>query len=271
MSTSEVYLLGQRAEEEARLRVQMADLAPHSAAMLDRVGIRHGERVVDIGCGPGGVLDLLAERVGPAGSVLGLERSPHYLDLARRYIAEKGLAQVELREGDAYATGLPRGSFDGAHMRLVLVNVPRPEEIVREMVALVRPGGWIASFEADYASHACDPPLPAWDRLLAAFAANARSQGIDLHIGRRTRRLFRDAGVVDLQVDPVVSARLPGHPARRVLHTFVGNVADQLVAGGHIDRATLDADLAALARHVDDPGTLVVAHTFFRVWGRVPG
>jgi len=271
MSTPEVYLLGQRAEEETRLCLQMVDLAPISDAMLERIGIRPGEKVIDLGCGPGGVLDLLARRVGPTGSVLGLERSPHYLELSRRFVPEQALPQVEVREGDAYATGLPRGSFDGAHMRLVLVNVPRPEEIVREMVALVRPGGWIASFEADYASHACDPPLPAWDRLLAAFTANARSQGIDLNIGRRTRRLFRDAGVVDIEVDPTLRARLPGHPARHVLHTFVANVRDQLVAGGHIDRAQLIADLDALAGHLDDPGTVVVSHTFFRVWGRVPG
>ena len=69
-----------------------------------------------------------------------------------------GLTQVEVREGDAYDTGLPRASFDGAHMRLVLVNVPKPEVIVREMIALVRPGGWVASFEADVFSRVIDPP-----------------------------------------------------------------------------------------------------------------
>ncbi len=50
-----------------------------------------------------------------------------------------GLTQVEVREGDAYDTGLPRGSFDGGQMRLVLVNVPKAELIVRELVSLVRP------------------------------------------------------------------------------------------------------------------------------------
>jgi ubiquinone/menaquinone biosynthesis C-methylase UbiE len=91
-----------------------------------------------------------------------------------------GLTQVEVREGDAYDTGLPRASFDGAHMRLVLVNVPKPEVIVREMIALVRPGGWVASFEADVFSRVIDPPSPEFDRLQAAYAAYARSQDIDL-------------------------------------------------------------------------------------------
>ena len=99
-------------------------------------------RVVEIGCGPQGCLDLLAERVGSRGSVVGVERGEDAVDLARRFARERGLANVELSHADARATGLPRGSFDLATARLVLVNVPDPEEIVAEMVALVRPGGW---------------------------------------------------------------------------------------------------------------------------------
>src|SRR5262249_23680104 len=148
----------------------------------------------------GGVLHLLGKRVGPTGSVIGIERSPHFVDLARRFVADLALPQVEVREGDAYDTGLPRASFDGAHMRLVLINVPEPERIVREMVSLVRPGGWVASFEGDFLSHLCDPPLPAWTRLVDAYIAYSAAQGIDLFIGRRTHRLFRDAGVVDINV-----------------------------------------------------------------------
>jgi ubiquinone/menaquinone biosynthesis C-methylase UbiE len=124
-------------------------------------------------------LSLLSKRVRPTGSVLGIERSPHFACLARRYVAEHALSQVEVREGDAYDTGLPRASFDGAHMRLVLVNVPEPERIVREMVSLVRPGGWVASFEADLLSLVCDPPNPEWTRLLDAYKAYSTAQGID--------------------------------------------------------------------------------------------
>jgi ubiquinone/menaquinone biosynthesis C-methylase UbiE len=93
-----------------------------------------------------------------------------FVEQARRFVADHAMPHVSVREGDVYNTQLPRASFDGAHMRLVLVNVPEPERVVAEMVALVRPGGWIASFEADYLTHLCDPPLAAWTRLLDAFA-----------------------------------------------------------------------------------------------------
>ena len=270
MSEPDLYLLGRAGPEEARLKRQIANLAPDSDQQLERVGIKPGERVVDLGCGPGGALHLIGKRVGPTGSVLGIERDPHFVELARRFVAGHALPQVEVREGDAYATGLPRRSFDGAHMRLVLVNVPRPELIVLEMVSLVRPGGWIASFEADFLAHICDPPLAAWDRLLAAYSAYSTARGIDLNIGRRLHRLFRDAGVEAISVDAVEHVYPPGHDRRSILRDFINNVRDRLVAEGFISQVQLDDDLAALDRHLADPNVLVTSHLFFRLTGRIP-
>lgn len=264
------YLLGRAKAEELRLQQQIADLAHDSDAQFGAIGIEPGERIVDLGCGPGGVLHLLAKRVGPSGSVLGIDRSPQFVELARRFAAAHGLSQVEIREGDVYDTKLPRAAFDGAHMRLVLVNVPELERIVQEMVSLVRPGGWVASFEADYLPHTCDPPLPAWDRLLDAYKAHASMQGIDLFVGRRTHRLFRDAGVVDIRVDPVIHVYPPGHNRRPILRDFIGNVGDRLVDGGFITRGQLESDMAALEAHLQRPDVLVTSHAFYRLRGRRP-
>jgi ubiquinone/menaquinone biosynthesis C-methylase UbiE len=46
-------------------------------------------------------------------------------------------------------TGMPPASFDVAHARTVLVNVPDPKAVLAEMMRLVRPGGWVASLEPD--------------------------------------------------------------------------------------------------------------------------
>ena len=270
MAEPDAYLLGRGESEEARLKRQIADLAEDSDNHFEKVGIEAGERVVDLGCGPGGVLGLLARRVGPTGSVLGVERSPHFVETARRFVRENGWAQVEVREGDASDTGLPQASFDGAHARLVLVTVPNPERIVREMVALVRPGGWVASYEADFVAHVCDPPLPAWTRLVEAFKAFAGAQGMDPFTGRRTHRLFRAAGVGDIHVDAVVHVYPPGHSRRTILFDFINNVREQLIEGRFIARDDLERDMAALESHLANPETLVTSHLFYRLWGRVP-
>src|SRR6478609_7684136 len=111
MAEPDHYLLGHGEAEEARLKRQIADLAPDSDAQFEKIGINAGERILDLGCGTGGVLHLLSKRVGPTGSVLGIERNPHFASLARRFVADRALRQVEVREGDAYDTGLLRASW----------------------------------------------------------------------------------------------------------------------------------------------------------------
>jgi len=81
------YLLGHSANEEERLRRQPQELASDSRRLLDQLNIRPGDQAIDIGCGPQGILDLLSERVGANGKVVGLERSESTIQLARQFIA----------------------------------------------------------------------------------------------------------------------------------------------------------------------------------------
>jgi SAM-dependent methyltransferase len=270
MAQSERYLLGHSVAEQQRLQQQPQELAPESRWLLDQLGIQPGARAIDLGCGPQGVLDLLAERVGPQGAVVGVDMSAHAVHLATTFAAEQRLHNVEVRLGNAKETGLPRASFDVAHARLVLVNVPEPERVVAEMVALVRPGGVVALHEADWMAHFCEPPSPAWTRLMQVLEAHARAQGIDLHIGRRVPALLRAAGLVDVQVRPVIHVYPPGHSRRPIFQQFVGNVREQVLAQGVVTSAEMDDLMATLRTHLDDPETLVVSHLFFQVWGRRP-
>jgi hypothetical protein len=124
------------------------------------------------------------------------------------------------------------------------------------MVSLVRPGGWVASFESDLLSHICDPPLPEWTRLVDAYTAYSAAQGIDLFVARRTHRLFRAAGVVDIDVDAVVRVYPAGDHRRLILRDFINNVREKLIDGGFIGRSDLDRDVTALERHVSNPEVL---------------
>ena len=82
---------------------------------------------------PSGILELLAERVGPRGRVVGLEVDPVHVAMAPpELVAEQGLTNVEVIRADARHTGLPPASFDVAHARTVLVNVPDPGVVPAE-------------------------------------------------------------------------------------------------------------------------------------------
>src|SRR5712691_3402576 len=152
MNEATEYLLGSGLSERERLLRQCDIHEPEARWLLDQVGVRPGWRAIDVGCGPLGILNLLSERVGPTGAAVGLDNEPRMLEWGRLSIAERGLANVELVQGEASASGLPRGSFDFAHARLVLINVSNSDQVLREMVALVRPGGLVAVQEVDWIS-----------------------------------------------------------------------------------------------------------------------
>jgi ubiquinone/menaquinone biosynthesis C-methylase UbiE len=246
------------------------ELAPDSNRFLDQFGIQPGNCTVDVGCGPHGIRDLLSERVGPSGKVLGVEHSESSIELARQFIAARELRNVELLHGDTKATGLPRASFDVVHARLVLVNVPEPQQVLDEMVALARPGGVVASHEVDWGASIRDPPSPAWDRLLAIFEAYATSNGIDLFVGRKTHRMFREAGLMSVQVTPVIHAHPPGNSQRKILYDLLESVREQLVMRSLITDIEYEEELSRLGQHLADAGTLVIPNLHFQVWGRKP-
>ena len=156
-----VYALGHDPAESARLQRQSDELRPDSAALLDRVGVRPGQAAIDLGCGPSGIIELLAERVSPGGRVVGLEADPAHVAMARELARQRGLGHVEIVAADARRTGLPSGSFDLVHARTLLVTLPQPAAVVAEMVRLARPGGWVAGLEPDAEYSLCYPACPA--------------------------------------------------------------------------------------------------------------
>ena len=177
--------------------------------------------MLELACGPRGVLELLAKHVGPTGTVTGLDINPVHVAQARQHATSLGLGNVSVIEGDARRSALPAGSFDLVYARLILVNVPDPEQVVAEMVRLVKPGGWIACEEADGGAMICQPPHPAYTRLTNTFKTLYRHDGADILIGRRLHELLDAVGVVDIGVEaradvpparPPATHRHPRHP-----------------------------------------------------------
>jgi hypothetical protein len=105
---------------------------------------------------------------------------------------------------------------------LVLINVTSPQDVVREMVRVDRPGGWVALQEVDWITWACEPAHAAWDELLAALTASWQAAGLDPFIDRRLPALLRDAGMGDVGVDAHQYIWRPGDLYHTLLVKFVG-------------------------------------------------
>ena len=265
-----VYALGRDRAESARLQRQSDELRADSAALLDRTGIRTGQTAIDLGCGPSGIIELLAQRVSPGGRVVGLDADPAHVAMARDFARQRGLGNVEIVAADARHTGLPSGSFDLVHARTLLVTVPQPAAVVAEMVRLARPGGWVAGLEADAEYSVCYPAHPAWDRLCEIFQASFTRNGADLLVGRRLTELYREAGLEDIGVEARAGVYRARDSRRSVRAELVRSMRPMILEMGLADERELDDLDRTVREHLDDPRTLVMPHLSFLAWGRKP-
>jgi SAM-dependent methyltransferase len=264
------YLLGGQDSELERLRLQARVWEPETEAFLDRMGVKPGWNCVDLGCGALGVLGPLGRRVGPGGRVVGVENDPMQLAAVREAVREQGWTNVEVVEGDAYRTRLPRASFDLVHVRFLFAPVGRDDELLAEMLGLARPGGFLAVQEPDTSSWSCQPPSPAWERLTGVIRQAFRNGGGDLDAGRRTFGLLRGAGVEDLRLRAAVVGLRDRNPYLRLPAMFATSLRSRILEGGLMTSAELEETIAAVEGLAADPATTGLSFVVTQVWGRKP-
>lgn len=265
------YPIERRAGEIERLRMQAAAIEFDAGVMFDRIGVSPGWRCLDLACGPIGVLPLLSERVGSTGQVVAFDTDAAFLEHARELARDRGCGNIEFIQGDAYRTGLPRGSFDLVHVRFVAGTVGRPEELIAEAVALARPGGVVAFQEPDTSTLKCYPPNAAWDRLAQVLEEVFKCVGSNVRLAQSLFQLLRRAGLENVQYRPF----LVGFRAEDLMADFVPSTVESVRAMilRHclIEESELDAALAACRRHLADPDTVSTYVTVGQIWGQRPG
>jgi SAM-dependent methyltransferase len=264
------YVFGSDQSELERLLVQAADLQPESTWLLDQIGVEEGWRTLDVGCGPIGVLDILSDRVGAAGEVVGVEREARFAAMARAEIAKRHLSNVSIVCGDVLNALLEEGSFDLVHERLVLVNLPplHQQVLVGKMVSLARTGGIVAVESWDCASHVCHPENPSWQILNDAYRDAIRPTNGDGTSGRTLPWLLRSAGISDIQTKIHVAAVAVGTPRRMHRLSLLEITKPKILALGRLSEAEFEKHKTALADYLADPNTLLIDQLFVQSWGR---
>jgi len=159
-----------------------------------------GSRGLDAGCGIGLQTLLLAEAVGPAGHIIGLDLSPEFLDHAEEMVAKTGLSErISFREGDVNNLPFDDDTFDWAWSLDCVGYAPmEPLPLVQELARVVRPGGSVAILA--WSSEKLLPGYPLLEARLKAtssgiapFAKGKKPQSHFL----RALGWFRDAGLAE--------------------------------------------------------------------------
>jgi arsenite methyltransferase len=167
-----------------------------------------GERILDVGCGPGFYVAELLEEVGTEGSITGVDVSPQMLAVASRRC--EGHSNVTFHEAAATSLPVDDASFDAAFSVQVLEYVPEVDIALSEMHRAVRPGGRVVVWDVDWATvswHSADPDR--MDRVLRAWDGHLTDPSLPRTLAAR----LRSVGFDDVTVDGhafVTSENTPG-------------------------------------------------------------
>ncbi|MBX2999993.1 MAG: methyltransferase domain-containing protein [Caldilineaceae bacterium] len=163
--------------------------------------VQPGHRVLDVGCGPGIDTCGLAQRVGPTGQVVGVDRDEQTLADADQRAQEKGVAGwVEHRLADAEALPFADNTFDGCRAERVFMHQPHPEKVLAEMVRVLKPGGWVVVLEGDGETISFDLDDLRIHHILKRAWIEKHSNS---YAGRKLYRQFKQRGLLDVTVEQI--------------------------------------------------------------------
>lgn len=267
-SVGDRYVLATGDTGEQRLALLNRVYGPTTQAFLNRLPIAESSRAVDFGCGTGNVSLLIAKAVGSNGHVTGVDASQPQVELAAHNARESGLANTSFVVGSVYETGLPAHSFDLAYGRLILCHLQRPEDMIREMKRLLKPGGILACEELDIATMSSDPPTSAYLQIKDLSLRLGQVRGVDYGMGAKLFSTFGKCGL-HAHVSVVQPAYAVGAEKRVWEYTFL-EAAPNMIAENILDSIAVDTLKTELDIVANDPNILVFQPRFVQAWARVP-
>jgi ubiquinone/menaquinone biosynthesis C-methylase UbiE len=190
------YIHARDAEEYQRLRNQALMWQRATEEVLDRIGLAPGMSVLDVGSGPGAVMRLMADRVGPEGSVTGIEIDAKLGAHALTDLHAQGGAKFTQIDANVLELEtVPGAPFDLVYCRLFLMHMQDPVVVLEKMQSWTKPGGVVAAQEFDFGSIAVEPLCPAMGEFNRLFESVFRAHGRNLRAGRQLPMQFEAAGI----------------------------------------------------------------------------
>jgi ubiquinone/menaquinone biosynthesis C-methylase UbiE len=270
------YLHGYDPAEQRRL-IDQAEFWSERL-ILPALDYKPGERLLDVGCGVGAVLAVIARRF-PGLELAGIDIEPRQIEAARAYLASLGLS-ADLRAGDAanmpWESGAAggEGGFDHAYMMWFIEHLRDAAAVLREVRRVLKPGGTVTIHETDYGMFQIWPASRDWDALEQAQRDHFQRHG-NAAVGRRLGTLLHQAGFSHVKNVPVPFHHFSaGATAElRAFTTYIAGFLEPAIP----EFVRLGADEGALRRGLEhlrglpemEEGTITVV--LFRAAARAPG
>jgi ubiquinone/menaquinone biosynthesis C-methylase UbiE len=185
------------------LRNQTRILWPLEKEVLQNHGLAHGMRIADICCGCGDVPLLICREFEP-GFILGVDHSEAAIEYARNLQGEFNVRNAEFQRGDATALLQGDDVFDFVTCRLSLQIFSQPEQILKELVRIAKPGGRVYVTGEDYDMIVGNPEDGLIRRTYESASVYGDRMGMDLRNGKKLYGMLSQARLEDIRLDYIV-------------------------------------------------------------------
>ncbi len=228
--------------------------------------IQEGQKVLDVGCGPGIDTVALAQMVGPKGKVVGVDLDKSMIAEADRYAEQAGVNEwVFHKQVNSNALPFESETFDSCRSERLLQHLEKPEQTLEEMARVTKTGGWVVDIDPDWGTLSIDTTEVEIERQLVRFKAeHSLKNG---YIGRQLYRLFKQQKFIDLQVETLSLYTTNYAIARYICH--LDTVEESAVAADVITNQELQHWHTNLTE-ADKKGVFFASLNLVMVVGRQP-
>ena len=253
--------------EHERLAGLEAANDPDTTRHLAALGVAPGWRCLEIGAGAGSIAQWLCKRVAPSGKVVATDLDVRFLEA----LNEPGL---DVRRHNLITDDLWEDEFDLIHGRFLIEHLPEPDQIVKKLVAALKPGGWLLLEDADFSPFIAEPPrvivypeavdtvVKVWRETLKLL----RQSGYDDEYGRKLPIDLVAAGLVDVGAEANTHFRWGGSPGSSAPVGTLERFREALTDSGAATDEDIDRTIAVLS----DPERAGTGPVIVRAWGRRP-
>jgi SAM-dependent methyltransferase len=265
------YPLGTDPLEVERLGFQHRIWSPITDAFFERLGVRPGMRVLDLGCGPGFVSLELAERVGPTGEVVALDEAQHWTEWLAQKAKERGLPNLRTVTSRIEKADLQEASFDLVFSRWVFSFLSDPSAVAKLVARFLKPGGLLAIEDYNHEGVSIFPESDGFRAVVRATRALYKSHGGDQFVMGRIPAIFAAAGLETVEIRPNVICGGPQSGAFRWADSFFPRFSAIYEQKGLMSAAERKLFLAEWEARKQDPHAIFYSPMVVDAVGRKRG
>ncbi|MEG6508201.1 methyltransferase domain-containing protein [Methyloligella sp. 2.7D] len=263
------YVHARDMAEYERLRKQARVWEAATRQVLGQAGLMPGMRCLDVGAGPGAVMQIMAEGAGPKGTVTGLEIDGALAGQALERLQRSNGSQYRMITGDINAlSDLDGAPFDLSFCRLFLMHMADPVAVLKKMAGWTKPGGVVVAQEFDFISLSVTPACPAMDEFLRVFEGVFEAHGRSRTAGRDLPAQFEAAGIGTPEGTDAAVKFLPLSEMAPMLIAVYQSLYDHAAKLGLLDEARARRFVEEMTEAARDRSVYCLTPTLIAAWKR---